>query len=221
MRSKGADWAESLGEVVRLRRFWILVLVSISINVCWHFLVNWLPIYLIEDRGMTLPRRRPLQRDSVPGGRRGEHRRRSLVRVPGPSGDERRPKPGCWSSPVCTLLITGGALVGSVSNDTLVLVLIAFMAMGTAAFMANYFAFIQEVSPRHTGLVVGILGGLGNLFAAGFHPVVGWVKDATGSFRGLVRGRGPDSVHRIGRLGFGVGEPIGGGGIELDGFRRI
>ena len=50
---KGADWAESLGDVVRRRRFWILVLVSISINVCWHFLVNWLPTYLKEDRGMT------------------------------------------------------------------------------------------------------------------------------------------------------------------------
>ena len=50
---KGADWAEALGEVVRLRRFWVLVVVSISINVCWHFLINWLPTYLKEDRGMT------------------------------------------------------------------------------------------------------------------------------------------------------------------------
>ena len=46
---KGAGWAESLGEVVRLRRFWILVLVSISINICWHFLVNWLPTYFGKD----------------------------------------------------------------------------------------------------------------------------------------------------------------------------
>ncbi len=79
-------------------------------------------------------------------------------------------------------MITAGALVGSVSNDALVFVLIAIMAMGTAAFMANYFAFIQDVSPRYTGLIAGILGGLGNLFAAGFHPVVGWAKDTTGSF---------------------------------------
>jgi ACS family hexuronate transporter-like MFS transporter len=56
------------------------------------------------------------------------------------------------------------------------------MAMGTAAFMANYFAFAQEVSARHTGLIVGILGGLGNLYAAGFVPLAGYVKDATGSF---------------------------------------
>ena len=50
---EGAGWSKSLGEMVRLRRFWILVLVSISINVCWHFLVNWLPSYLKEDRDLT------------------------------------------------------------------------------------------------------------------------------------------------------------------------
>ena len=50
--SSGVDWAESLGEVVRLRRFWVLVVASISINICWHFLINWLPGYLKQDRGM-------------------------------------------------------------------------------------------------------------------------------------------------------------------------
>ena len=59
----------------------------------------------------------------------------------------------------CTVLISGGAWVGVVGNDTVVLVLIGLMAMGTAAFMANYFSFTQEVSPRYTGLVVGVLGG--------------------------------------------------------------
>jgi ACS family hexuronate transporter-like MFS transporter len=83
---------------------------------------------------------------------------------------------------LCTLLSSMGTGVGRVRDDTLVMVLIGLMALGTAAFMANYFSFTQEVSPRHTGLIVGILGGLGNLCAAGFLPVVGRVKDTTGSF---------------------------------------
>ena len=49
----GTDWAASLGEMVRLRRFWILVVVSVSINICWHFLVNWIPTYLKDERGLT------------------------------------------------------------------------------------------------------------------------------------------------------------------------
>lgn len=58
----------------------------------------------------------------------------------------------------------------------------AIMAAGAAGFMANYFAFCQEVSTKHTGLIVGILGGLGNLFAGGFLPYAGMVKDVYGSF---------------------------------------
>src|SRR5262249_24976773 len=49
-RLKGASWASGLGDVVRNRRFWILVLVSVTINICWHFLVNWIPSYLKQER---------------------------------------------------------------------------------------------------------------------------------------------------------------------------
>ena len=48
--------------------------------------------------------------------------------------------------------------------------------------MANYFSFAQEASFRHTGLVVGILGAFGNLFAARFLAYAGAEKDATGGF---------------------------------------
>jgi ACS family hexuronate transporter-like MFS transporter len=83
---------------------------------------------------------------------------------------------------LCTLIITSGIVVERTGNTGLMIALLGLMAMGTAAFMANYFAFAQEVSVRHTGLVVGILGGLGNLFAAGFHPVAGKIADLTSSF---------------------------------------
>ncbi len=82
----------------------------------------------------------------------------------------------------CTLLITCGAWVGMIKSDAIVMILLGVMALATAAFMVNYFAFTQEVSPRHTGLIVGILGGLGNLCAAGFLPVAGMVKVATGGY---------------------------------------
>ena len=67
-------------------------------------------------------------------------------------------------------------------SDTSAMVLLSIMAAGTAAFMANYFAFTQDVSSRNTGLIVGYLGGLGNLFVARFQPIFGSIKDYTGSF---------------------------------------
>ena len=48
--------------------------------------------------------------------------------------------------------------------------------------MVNYFAFGQDVAPEHTGLVIGYLGGLGNLFAAGFMPVAGWISEGRWGF---------------------------------------
>lgn len=198
---KGSDWAQSLGEVVRLRRFWVMVAVSVSINVCWHYLVNWLPSYLKEDRTLggfvallrqasgVLPVRGDLKYlasgllSAIPflaadfgniGGGAGS---RAFARRGWSPADARK-----LVMATCTLLITGLALVGSIRSDLTVILLISAAAMGIAAYMANYFAFVQEVSSKHTGLVVGILGGLGNLFAAGFLPLAGKLKDETGSF---------------------------------------
>ncbi len=168
---KGADWARSLGEVVRLRRFWVLVVVSISINVCWHFLINWLPTYLKEDRelaGLVALVRR-LQGSLHLKGDPKYMASGMLVIVPFLAADLGNLGGGVLArvlanragmSPararatvmgLCTLLITCGAWVGVVRSDTVVIVLIGLMAMATAAFMANYFAFTQEVSARHTG----------------------------------------------------------------------
>ncbi len=178
---KGTDWAESLGEVVRLRRFWILALVSVSINVCWHFLVNWLPTYLKEDRGMTYLTSGLLSAVPFLAADVGNLGGGALARWFAARGMT-AVRGRMTVMTICTLIITSGAWVGRIRSDSLVIILLGLMAMGTAAFMANYFSFAQEVSSRHTGLIVGILGGLGNLYAAGFLPFAGYVKDATKSF---------------------------------------
>jgi ACS family hexuronate transporter-like MFS transporter len=179
-----AEWTESLGEIVRSSRFWVLVLVSVSINVCWHFQVNWMPTYLKEFRGMSF----------LSSG--------LWSAVPFLAADVGNLGGGAWSRwlvgrgwsvvparravmTLCIVLIACGVGVDRSRNNAMVIVLLGLMALGTAAFMANYFAFTQEVLPRHTGLIVGILGGLGNLFAAGFHPVAGRIADITASFESV------------------------------------
>ena len=180
----GADWSSGLGTVVRRRRFWVLVIVSISINVSWHFLVSWLPSYLKDDRGMSfltggLLSAVPFLAADVGNIGGGAVARALAARGLPPARARLR------VMTLCTLLITCGAWVGIVKSNTLVIVLLGVMATGIAAFMANYFAFAQEVAPEHTGLIVGILGGLGNLCAAGFLPLAGRVKIITGGY-GLV-----------------------------------
>jgi ACS family hexuronate transporter-like MFS transporter len=183
---------DRLAEVVRMRKFWILVVVSITINVCWHFLVNWIPGYLRQDRNLSylssglLTALPFLAADA--GNIGGGWLSREVARRSGLTAAAAR-----WVVMAgCIVLVALGSLVGFIpvgttylgfiSSDFAVLVLLCVMAMGAASYMANYFAFCQEVSTRHTGLVVGILGGLGNLFAGSFLPAAGRIKDQSGSF---------------------------------------
>jgi ACS family hexuronate transporter-like MFS transporter len=204
---RGADWTESLGAIVRVRRFWILMIVTISINVCWHFLLNWLPTYIKED---LKPPQWLLSWFAVPLANILSQVWRApvdptlvgftlLVTMPFVAADIGNLLGGILSrhlaarglTPVqsrlavmglCTFIVSSGAWVGKASNAYLAIYLLSLMAMGTAAFMANYFSFAQEASAEHTGLIVGILGAFGNLFAAGFLPFAGAVKDRTGGF---------------------------------------
>jgi ACS family hexuronate transporter-like MFS transporter len=178
---EGAGWAKSLHEIVRLRRFWILVVVSISINICWHFLINWVPTYLKRER-LLLP--------STAGyltaatflaadvGNLGGGLLSRWLATSGMNVVRARMTVMC----LCICLILAGPALSVSQGDTLVIVLLCLMAAGTAAFMANYFAFTQEVSSRHTGLIAGYLGGLGNLFVAAYLPFAGVLRDRTGSF---------------------------------------
>ncbi len=179
------SWSRRLGEIARMRQFWVLVVVSGSINVCWHFLVNWVPSYLQTDRKMSyllgsiLTAVVFLAADA--GNLAGGAASRGLA--------DRGLAPARARGRVitaCAVLIAMGVLVGFVpgggSWDILIVALLGVMALGTAAFMANYFAYCQEVSVAHTGLIVGYLGGLGNLLASGFFPIAGRIKDVTGSF---------------------------------------
>jgi MFS transporter, ACS family, hexuronate transporter len=212
--SSGVDWAESLGEVVRLRRFWVLVMVSISINICWHFLINWLPGYLKQDRGMGflasgMWSALPFLAADVGNLGGGAISRYLAARGLSPAGARLR------VMAVCSLLISTGGLVGWIEDDRVAVGLLGVMALGTAAFMANYFAFCQDVSTRNTGFVVGVLGGMGNLLVASFLPFAGYVKDTFGSFGPVFVLAGLLPFVGLGALILGWGEDPRTGPVEF------
>jgi ACS family hexuronate transporter-like MFS transporter len=177
----GPEWSRNLGLIVRLRRFWVLAVVSISVNVCWHFLVNWMPSYFQSDRrfgAMAGGMVSALPFLAADAGNLGGGALARLLAGRGLDPTRARFRVVALGA----LLISSGAWVRVIPSDALIITVLMLVAFGTAAYMANYFAFCQEVSPPHTGLVVGILGGLGNLFAAGFLPIAGRIRDTTGSF---------------------------------------
>jgi MFS transporter, ACS family, hexuronate transporter len=178
---KGAEWAKSLHEIVRLRRFWALVVVSISINICWHFLINWVPTYLKRERLLLPSTAGYLTAATFLAADIGNLGGGLLSRWLAASGMKvvrARMTVMC----LCIVLILAGPALSVPQGDISVVILLCLMAAGTAAFMANYFAFTQEVSSRNIGLIAGYLGGLGNLFVAAYLPFAGALRDWTGSF---------------------------------------
>ncbi len=178
---KGAPWASALGEMVRNRRFWILVVVSISINICWHFLVNWVPTYLKDERGLKFEAGNFVSTIPFLAADGGNLVGGWLARLIARRGRSARRARQVVMAAAIPFIVAGGLSVGLATNLPAAVILVSIMAAGTAAFMANYFSFTQEVSTRHTGLVVGYLGAIGNLFVAGYQPLAGKMKDLTGS----------------------------------------
>lgn len=199
-------WARSLAEIAVLRRFWVMVAVGCTINVSWHFLVWWMANFFQEKRGLGLLIGGMVT--SIPflaadvgnlaGGamvRSLVHRGWSIIRA------RKVVLCGCMvlisSAVVVGILVARGrpvapeahpmstadwlqAFLQALRIDGSIVLLLSLTALGTAAFMVNYFAFGQDVAPQHTGLVIGYLGGLGNLFAAGFMPLAGWISQRHG-----------------------------------------
>lgn len=199
---QGAEWARSLGVIVRERRFWVMVAVGVTINVTWHFLVSWMGMFFQDGRKLGI----------LIGG--------MVIAVPFLAADGGNLLGGAltrslagrgWSTTAARKLVLGacmvlissavwvgflvatdprtvgqatglgtgsvlGDLLAAIRSDGLVIGLLSLTALGTAAYMVNFFAFAQDVAPRHTGLVIGYLGGLGNLCAAGFMPLAGSIS---------------------------------------------
>jgi ACS family hexuronate transporter-like MFS transporter len=177
----GSSWAISFHEVARLQKFWILVVVSISINIPWHFLVTWVPAVLKNDRHLGQSAAGYLTAATFLAADAGNLGGGFVSRwLAGKGIPVVRARMTVMA--LCMIMILAGPALSMAKSDAAFVIFIAVMATGTAAFMANYFSFTQEVSARHTGLVVGYLGGLGNLFVAAYSPFAGALRDWTGSF---------------------------------------
>ena len=172
---EGADWASSLGEIVRQRKFWVIAAVGITINVTWHFLVNWIAIFFQEERRLGLLVGGMVSSLPFLAADVGNLGGGALTRMLAARGMTTTAARKLLMT-FCLVLVSCAVWVGFVQSETLIIVLLCLAALGTAAYMVNYFAFAQDVLPRHTGLVIGYLGGLGNLFAAGFMPLTGYLS---------------------------------------------
>jgi sugar phosphate permease len=181
-RATGADCqGEELPRGDFVRRFWVLVVLVVSINVAWHYFRAWLPLFLEKGHHydeattnwFTLAYYVATDAGSLTAGATALYLARHGMTV---HGSRVRVFAVCAA---LTALSVAAALLGRGPLLLGLLLVIGFAALG---LFPVYYSFSQELTTRHQGKVTGSLGCICWLSMYALHTAVGESIKATGSY---------------------------------------
>lgn len=168
-------------EILRSARFWRVFAVTILVNPCLYFNVNWLPTYFSQQRGVEPGKELGWILTLIYLGldlgylfsgaavlgltRRGWELGKARVAV----------------FTIATVLLAVCGLVPFVQLQGAI-VLLVLTNFGVGTWIAMYLTMAQEVSATHVSTAAGLLGGSGSLAGAVLMWAVGVVTKQTGSF---------------------------------------
>jgi ACS family hexuronate transporter-like MFS transporter len=158
--------------------FWLLVLISITINPCWYFCCDWIPGYLKEQSGFSFLRAGLLSTFIFLGGDIGNYVGGGCVKYFTSRGWTMRKA----RSATVFLGATFGTsiiFVPHVQNPILAIALLAIAALGINTIVPNQTACQTEVSFENTAQLAGLTGLAANIFAALVNPRIGHYVDVT------------------------------------------
>ncbi len=181
-RSTRADAeGEKLPRPDFVRRFWVLVVLVVTINVAWHFFRAWLPLFLEKGCGyneettswFTMAYYIATDAGSLTAGalalylaRRGLTVHASRVRV----------------FTACAALTALSVVVAFLGRGPLLLGLLLVIGFAALGLFPVYYSFSQELTTRHQGKLTGSLGCICWLSMYALHALVGESVKATGSY---------------------------------------
>jgi ACS family hexuronate transporter-like MFS transporter len=178
------EWAW-LWHMARRRRFWVLIVLVIAINLTWHFFRVWLPLFLKEYHGYT--------ESAVQGFSIAYYTAADAGAVAAGFAALRLARRG-WpvhTSRVavfaaCSLLSLLSVAVAYVEPGPGMFALLMLLGFGALGLYPVYYSFSQELTVKDQGRLTGTLGFTTWMFSAAMHPIVGsWLdrtKDWSGAF---------------------------------------
>jgi MFS transporter, ACS family, hexuronate transporter len=158
--------------------FWLLVLISITINPCWYFCCDWIPGYLKEQSGFSFLRAGLLSTFVFLGGDLGNYVGGGCVKYFTHRGWTVRKARGVTVL-LGALMASSIAVVPHLNNTYVTLIFLAIAGLGINTIVPNQTACQTEVSFQNTAQLAGLTGLAANIFAALVNPRIGRYVDVT------------------------------------------
>ncbi len=164
--------------------FWMLILVTMTVNPCWYFVTEWLIAYLQDSRQLDALRI---------GGMVGTLVIATLIFLVADLGNivsggiikglvaggwSLRAARGCVMVAVACM-IAPVALVTKIESTALATVLLALAGMGLTSIISCSTACQQDLSFQRVGVMSGVVGTLANIVSAVANPRIGAYIDQT------------------------------------------
>ena len=164
-----------------LRRYMVLMFVVVAINMTWQFFRAWLPKFLKEAHGYEEAFANYFTSAYYIATDIGCLTVGFLVKQLASHGwNVHRARLVTFLG--CSLLTALGMVAAVVSKGPLLLGLLLLIGAGALGLFPNYYAFGQEITKKHQGLVVGSLATFAWLATGLMQNLVGQTIQATGSY---------------------------------------
>jgi ACS family hexuronate transporter-like MFS transporter len=168
-------------EVVATPQFWRVLTVTVLVNPCLYFLLNWLPTYLTQHQGVDPERLSSVLTLIYLGLDAGYLACGAgvlvLTRNGWPLGAARQ-----VVFRIASLLLALCSIVPFAPDLASVVLLLVLANFGAGCWIAMYLTMAQEVSAEHVSTAAGLLGGTGSLAGAFAMWGVGAITHASASF---------------------------------------
>lgn len=176
-------------DIFRDRRFWVLVVTTITVNIPWHAYRAWLPLYLQNQRGYTREEMRDFMTAYYLVADIGTWSAGLLTLLLCKYG-MRLHVARVLMFAACALLALGTLAVPFVPGGWPLWVGVFVVAFGALGLFPTYFALSQELSSKHQGKVTGTLGASAHAALAVMYPLEGLINKTTGSYDWVLGGVG-------------------------------